>query len=273
MKKIIFSVIILFVGISFFLQFTPIVNAETQLKNATISQEEAAVLQASLNVLKNMLLELQNKANSVPQATIVKSENADIAILKQGLDTLSVILTEMQARLRESQELKIDKTALNTNLDSIAKNLVALSSNLKNVNLKSIITIINKPTQIITKNKPPAPEENIIATKEQRDEILSAQLINDSEKLSLATIIGIISILILGIATFLFFKEKPENKKIEAAYQKKELTPQMQNSSAIHPAQPPRPPQHTRIPQGIRTPQQPQTESYFIKTEDKRKPA
>ncbi|MDI6821136.1 MAG: hypothetical protein QMD65_03095 [Patescibacteria group bacterium] len=272
MKKIVFGAIILFAGLGFSLQFVPVATAETSPINTMISQEEAAVLQVSLDALKNSLLELQKKADRVPQVTIVKLENIDITALERGLDTLSGILTEMQAQLRETKELKIDKTALNANLDGITENLVILSSGLKNLSPESF-TIANKPAQIIAENKLPIPEKNIIATKEQRDEILTAQLSDNSKKLPTTTIIGIISILILSAATFLYLKEKPKNKKTEITDRKKELAPQMQNSAVIYPPQRVHPPQPTRVPQEIKTPQQPQTESYFIKSEDKRKPA
>lgn len=137
MKKTIFGVVILLIGLSFGIPLVSVQAADASM-NTTISAADAAKLQTEITQLKGVLSQLQAQvaARMGTPSVPVASAPTGLAAVKAGLDSIKASFAQVQAQVA-ANGIVLNQGVVNTSLQAMKTNLLALSASLGTYAAKS----------------------------------------------------------------------------------------------------------------------------------------
>src|SRR3989344_7482283 len=233
MKKIAFIVVIsMILMLNFGISSAPSYAANISSESSTLSPEESKILNSQLEMLKSRLLELQSQqaqqaqeaqqtqeAQEITAKPAVSISSENITALKEGLTALTVVLTDLQTRLKNNDLTLEQRNAVNIALSNITTNLVAITSSLGSQNLA--ITeekIASQPSSISNKNDLANAQAGLESqiSKKENEQVASLGIIANLKNLPLPAII-ISLIVAAGIFIWFFMIRTTKNQKTEAS--------------------------------------------------------
>lgn len=177
MKKGIFALIVLFVGLGFGLGVVQAHAAGVTIGVSDLTPDQAAILNSQLAAMKESLIQLQGQyaaltpapSESVsaptPVAQTLNLSPEDAANLKSALTALSAALVALENKVQSSQLTPDQLSAVNNTLLSMGNTVSALASDLASANLapqasQMAASGVSQPAATVENQPAPATNEN-----------------------------------------------------------------------------------------------------------------